>query len=272
MDAQMVRLWQRLRRNGDGAARNELILAHLPLVRFVLGRLPVSPPSGLSHDDLLGAGVVALLRAVDDFDLGRGLEFATFAVPRIRGAILDELRAHDVLPRSARERAAQVDRAVMECQLEGRSAPSDRQVAQRAGLTEPQVRSTMRAMALRHSLSLDSYCQTSRPGKDQKIHEAATDRHTPCPLTSAMSRERSAFLAQAIAELPEAERRVIVLHYQHELMFKEIAEVLSVTRSRVSQIHSRALAHLHARITASAPAASSEPLARQASPGACSTC
>jgi RNA polymerase sigma factor for flagellar operon FliA len=255
MDDQMKRLWDRYRLHGDEAARNELILANLPLVRFVLGRLPISPPPGLSHEDLLGVGVIALLRAIEAFDPARGNAFTTFGVPRIRGAILDELRAHDILPRTVRERAAVIERVTAEARNEGRPAPSIEELAASTGLSADQVQETMSALSLRSLLSLEAACHTAPGGREERILEAAADRQTATPLGALLTKERDRLLAQAIAELPEPERRIVVLYYRHGLMLSEIAKVLGVTKSRISQLHSRALFRLRARLAPGTPPA-----------------
>jgi RNA polymerase sigma factor for flagellar operon FliA len=244
----MRRLWRRYKFEGDEAAREELVLANLPLVRHILGRLPVSLPPGLGEDDLASVGVVALMRCVDGFDPQRGTEFATYAVPRIRGAMFDELRAHDIVPRSVRQRANAIDRACVTLEQRGRPTPSSEEIAREAGLSPDDVERTMDAVALRSLLSLEGFARSSPDGREQRILEGAADPTTSTPLAAVMAEERKAILADAIAALPERDRRVITLYYQGDLMLKEIAQVLSVTKSRVSQIHSRALFRLRTHI------------------------
>lgn len=246
----MRRLWRRYKFEGDEAAREELVLANLPLVRHILARLPVSLPPGLGEEDLASVGVVALMRCVDAFDPERGTEFATYAVPRIRGAMFDELRAHDIVPRSVRQRANAIDRACVTLEQRGRPTPSPEEIAQEAGLSPEDVERTMDAVALRSLLSLEGFARSSPDGREQRILEGAADPTTSTPLAAAMAEERKAILADAIAALPERDRRVITLYYQGDLMLKEIAQVLSVTKSRVSQIHSRALFRLRTHIAA----------------------
>ncbi|MFP4058111.1 MAG: sigma-70 family RNA polymerase sigma factor [Candidatus Brocadiia bacterium] len=250
MDEASRRLWSRYKRHGDETARNELVVSHLPLVRYVLGRLPVSLPAGLGEEDLASAGVVALLGAIEDFDPERGVEFATFAVPRIRGAMYDELRAHDIVPRSVRQRAAAIEKACVELSRQGQPAPSVDEIASTAGLSARDVERTMTAVGVSSFLSLEGFCRSPHGGKEHKILEAAVDGAAASPLGAVMAKERREVLAQAIQALPEAERLVITLYYHNDLMLKEIAEVLSVTKSRVSQIHSRALFRLRAHIVA----------------------
>jgi len=244
----MRRLWRRYKYGGDEAAREEIVLANLPLVRFILGRLAVGLPTGLSQEDLASVGVVALVRAVDKFDPERGVEFATFAVPHIRGAMFDELRAHDIVPRSVRQRASAIERACITLEQKGATAPSCEEIGQEAGLKPDQVERTMTAVGVSSLLSLDAFVRSGSDGREQKILEGTADPTSRSPLAALMAKERRAVLAEAIAALPEADRRVINLYYKGDLMLKEVAQVLSVTKSRVSQLHSRALFRLRAHI------------------------
>lgn len=244
----MRRLWRRYKFEDDETAREELVLANLPLVRYVLGRLPIALPPGLGEEDLGSVGVVALMRCVDDFDPERGTEFATYAVPRIRGAMFDELRAHDIVPRSVRQRANAVERACVTLEQQGKPTPSPEEIAREAGLSSEEVERTMDAVALQSLLSLEGFTRSSPDGREQRILEGAADPTVSTPLAAVMAEERKAILADAIAALPERDRRVITLYYQGDLMLKEIAQVLSVTKSRVSQIHARALFRLRTHI------------------------
>ena len=243
----MTRLWRRYKHERDEEARNELVLAHLPLVRYILGRLPISLPSGVSAEDLASAGVVALMSAIESFDPSRGVEFATFAVPRIRGSMFDELRHHDTIPRAVRQRANAIEAACVELSRQGNKTPSLDEIAAAVGSTAREVESTMAAVGFRNYLSVNSFCRTTSVGQDQ-IMESAADASAPTPLAALMAKERASIVSEAIADLPEADRRVITLYYRDGLMLKEIAEVLSVTKARVSQIHARALFRLRARI------------------------
>ena len=249
MDEAMRQLWRRYKRDGDEQARNELVTAHLPLVRYVLGRLPVSLPPSLSREDLASVGVLALMRAIEDFDPERGVEFATFAVPRIRGAMFDELRQHDVLPRSVRQRAAAAEAACRELTERDGKPPSIADLARYLGISPAEVQRTMSAMGIRNMLSLEAAYRTPYGGREQII-EWAVDMNSRTPLSAALARERETILARAIASLPEPDRKVITLYYRDGLMLKEIAQLLSVTKARVSQIHSRALFRLRAYLAA----------------------
>lgn len=258
MDDRTRQLWRRYKFGGDEQAREALVLSNLPLVRHILGRLPVTLPTGLSQEDLASAGVLALLRCIDTFEPERGLEFATYAVPRVRGAMIDELRAHDIVPRSVRQRANAIERACTELRQYGDDAPSADAIGRQAGLSTEMVESTLSAVGLRSLLSLESFVRSSSDGREQRVLDGAADPTCASPLATAMATERRAILAEAIAALPEADRRVITLYYQGDLMLKEIAEILSVTKSRVSQIHSRALFRLRDHVATALAARSTQ--------------
>ena len=244
----MRRLWRRYKFEGDEDARDELVLANVPLVRHILSRLPVTLPPGLSEEDLASVGVLALIRTVADFDTERGVEFTTFAVPRIRGAMFDELRAHDTVPRSVRQRAKAIERACVQLEHQADGPPSVEAIGRETGLSPADIERTLAAVGLHSLLSLEAFVRSGADGREQRILEGTADPTSTSPLATLMARERKAVLAEAIAALPEADRRVITLYYQGDLMLKEIAQVLSVTKSRVSQIHTRALFRLRAHI------------------------
>ena len=245
----MMRLWQRFKRRGDPQARHQLILHHLPLVRFVQARLPISLPSAVTPEDLTSAGVVGLIRAVDEFDPDRAVEFATFAVPCIRGAMFDQLREHDTVPRSVRQRANAIEAAYVELSDGGRKSPAIEDVAAAVGQTPEEAERTMVAVGLDSLVSLGASYRTPRSSHDQTL-ESTADVQATTPLAALMAKERDGILTEAVAALPPADRRVIVLYYRDGLMLKEIAEVLSVTKARVSQIHARALFRLRAHLAA----------------------
>jgi len=250
VEERLRRLWRRYKFEGDQAAREQLVLENLPLVRFILGRLLFRLPAGLSEEDLASVGVVALMRAVDDFDPELGTEFSTFAVPRIRGAMYDELRAHDIVPRSVRQKANAIERACVTLEQRGNESPTADEIGQEVGLDAIEVERTMDTVGLHSQLSLDAFVGGGGDGSGVKLLEGTADPTATSPLATLMAEERKAILADAIAALPEADRRVITLCYQRDLMLKEVAQVLSVTKSRVSQIHSRALFRLRSHIAA----------------------
>lgn len=219
------------------SAREELVLAHVPLLRYVVGRMSV--PSGLDRDDMLGWGMVGLLSAADNWDESRGLKFSTFAFPRIRGAILDEMRRADLLPRGRRESLRDIERTTAQLEQEIGAPPTLEQIAERAEVSVDDVES---ALADARAVIESSLDQDSASGP---LGALLSDPRTEDPVGTVAWEEMKGLLAATIQELPEPERTVILLYYGEEMLLKDIGDVLGVTESRVSQIHSKAIYRLN---------------------------
>jgi RNA polymerase sigma factor FliA len=221
------------------AQRNRLVEEYLPLVRHVIGRLPITLPATLDKDDIFEVGVLGLINAATTFDPTKGAQFKTHAYVNVRGAILDELRRHDVVPRSRRDRIRQVQKTNTALEEELGRAPTPEELARALGLTVAQIDDVLVNMHALSNLSLDDGEEDSEGGfrsLTDCLASAAAD-----PSDIAERNELKEKLTDAIMDLPEQERRVVVLYYAEGLLLKEIGEVLDVTESRVSQIHSRAL-------------------------------
>ncbi len=223
--------------------RDRLILAHVPLLKHIVGRMAVELPASIERDDLYGFGMVGLLQAADSWEPGRGLMFSTYAFPRIRGAILDELRRADFLPRGRREKVRQLDRTVARLEQEDGEAPAPERIAEALGLSLEEVDEILLSAKSAASASLDDM-----PG--QELLGLLRDPTSSDPQGSVEWEELKQLLVQAIQSLPEQEKTVITLYYGAELYLREIAEVLAVTESRVSQIHTRALYRLNRHLSA----------------------
>ena len=220
----------------DEPDRDRLILDHVPLLHHIVGRLGIHVP-GVDHEDLLGWGMLGLIAAADGWDASRGLQFSTYAYPRIRGAILDELRRLDFLPRGRRERVRELERAVHELEQTHGGPPAPEEIAAKLETSLDEVDEILGTARTAVSVSLEE--GTSPLGA------MLTDPECEEPVDSLEWREMKALLVDAIQRLPEQEMTVITLYYGEELLLKEIGEVLDVTESRVSQIHSRALYRLN---------------------------
>lgn len=219
-------------------ARDQLILDHIPLMHHIVTQLYVDIPGGTAREDLEGYAMLGLIAAADSWDMGRGLKFSTYAYPRIRGAILDELRRMDFLPRGRRERVRELDRFVQRFEQEHGAPPSPEEIA--AGMqieaeTVDEILQSARA-ALRASLD---------DGPSSELAQLIADPRCDDPSGTAEFDEMRTLLTDAIASLPEREQAVITLYYAEELLLKEIGDILQVTESRVSQLHSRALYRLN---------------------------
>lgn len=228
--------------------RERLILEHLALLQHIVGRMSFDVPGRVQRDDLFGWGMRGLIEAADAFDPTRGLQFSTFAFPRIRGAILDELRRLDFLPRGRRDRLREVERSVAALEQAHGTPPTPEEIAAHLGTTVEEVDEVLHSARVACWASLDG-------GPTEEFGALLCDPRSEDPVGSAEWNEMKALLVQAIGALPEQEKTVITLYYGEELLLKEIGEILEVTESRVSQIHSGALYRLNRELKKANPVA-----------------
>ena len=233
-------LWKEYLVARDEKNRERIVKRYLPLVKYVAARMAVSPPSGLDYDDLLSFGAFGLLDAIDRFDISKGFSFQTFAVPRIRGAILDELRKYDWISRTGREKLQKLGRA-METVLQEKGALSDKALMDAMGVDEKEYKEALELSSRSYIVSLDEVLsledgEVSRDGIIQDEGESAGDLLE--------EEDEVARVAAVLKSLPEREMQVISLYYYEGLTLKEIGKILGVTESRISQIHGKALASL----------------------------
>jgi RNA polymerase sigma factor for flagellar operon FliA len=220
-------------------ARDELITSHLPKVKYIADRIAAKLPPSVERDDLYGAGVVGLIDAVERFDASRGIAFTTFAELRVRGAILDNLRAHDWASRSARRRAREIAAAQVACEQRKGDVVTDEEVATYMNIPVAELRESLREIRGLKVSALDE--------RDEETGLSVADLvpdHSLSPLEQLTTKETRTNLAKAIDSLPEREKQVISLYYVDELTMKEIGDVLGVTESRVSQLRSQAIVRL----------------------------
>jgi RNA polymerase sigma factor for flagellar operon FliA len=234
------RLLDAYRHSRAAALRDEIVQAHLGLVKHVAARIAGRLPRHLDVNDLVSAGLLGLMAAIEEFDPGRGVEFPRYAALRIRGAILDELRRLDWIPRGVRRRIRDAERAIESlCQRLDRQ-PTDEEVARELGVgVEAYHQILAEGVTL---VSLDSTGSHDPDGPT--LLDTMEDAGSAWPLETVLEKERSAILARLIDELPERERQVLALYYVEDLTMQAVGEVLSVTESRVSQIHSSAVLRL----------------------------
>ncbi|MDZ7373525.1 MAG: FliA/WhiG family RNA polymerase sigma factor [candidate division KSB1 bacterium] len=241
------KLWQDYVRSRDPNLREQLVIYYLPIVKYVAGKMMQTLPSSVDFNDLIGAGVVGLIGALERFDPTVGVKFETFALPRVRGAILDELRMLDWAPRSLRSKARKYEKAAQELEKDlGRSA-STKELADRLEVDLQDLGALLRDLNTASLLSLDTSFEDEENGKTG-LYEVIRDPLAETPLETIEKEELKRVLVEAINELPEQEKLVLALYYYEELTLKEIGQVLGITESRVSQIHTKAIATLRARL------------------------
>jgi RNA polymerase sigma factor FliA len=241
-------LWLEFRRTNDKAIRDRLILTYAPLVKYVAGRLGSGLPAHVDEGDLVSYGLLGLIGAIERYDPGRDIKFETYAIARIKGAIIDELRALDWVPRSVRSRAREIERAIGELESKLGIAPTDEQIAQKLGITVEELEDSLTDISRSSIAALDELWSVSGDGDQVSLLDTIEDTTGPRPAEARDAAEMREALADAIARLPEREKLVVTLYYYEELTLREIGEVLGVTESRVSQLHTKAILRLKARL------------------------
>jgi RNA polymerase sigma factor for flagellar operon FliA len=242
-------LWQEYRKSGDQELHDRLILTYAPLVKFVAGRVGASLPAHVDEQDLVSYGLLGLIGAIERFDPAREIKFETFAMARIRGAIIDELRSLDWVPRSVRTRARQIERAIAALEKELMRAPTDDEIAKKLGVSEEELDSSLLEISRSSVAALDELWSPSGGGDSIALIDTIEDESGPDPEMSLEANEVKEALAEAISDLPEREKLVVTLYYYEELTLREIGEVLGVTESRVSQLHTKAILRMKAHLS-----------------------
>lgn len=242
-------LWRRYKQHGDEYARERLVLNYAPLVKYVAGRMFNSLPAHVEESDLISFGLIGLVNAIERFDPDRSIKFETFAVPRVRGAIIDELRALDWVPRSIRARAREIERANAKLEHELHRAPTDAEIAAEMGISLDDFQDTLSHLASSSLVALDELWTVSDVSGDQvSLLDTIQDPSAIDPAKELDASEVKDWLADAIGRLPEREKLVVALYYYENLTLREIGDVLGVTESRVSQLHTKAVLRLKSRL------------------------
>jgi RNA polymerase sigma factor for flagellar operon FliA len=250
-DAELRKVWQAYRGENDQRARDRLILTYSPLVKYVAGRLSVGLPGHVEEGDLVSYGLLGLINAIERFEPDRDIKFETYAISRIKGAIIDELRSMDWVPRSVRSRAREIERVIGELENKHKRAPTDEEICKELDITEEEFQSSLAAIHRSSVAALDELWTIASSGGDTvALIDTIEDPNAEDPSRRFASVETRAALAEAIRRLPERERLVIALYYYEELTLREIGEILGVTESRVSQLHTKAVLRLKVRLNA----------------------
>ena len=252
-------LWLEYRRSGDQRLRDRLVLTYAPLVKYVAGRLGSGLPAHVDEGDLVSYGLLGLMGAIDRYDPARDVKFETYAIARIKGQIIDELRAMDWVPRSVRSRARDIERAIAELEAKLGRAPSDEEISGKLGISTDELEESLSEIARSSIAALDELWTVSGSGGDQvALIDTIEDERAPDPEHTFSRTEQKEAIADSIARLPEREKLVVTLYYYEELTLREIGEVLGVTESRVSQLHTKAILRLKAHLSAAGPPAALE--------------
>jgi len=230
--------------------REEVIIQYSPMIKYVANRIAMRLPPHIEVDDLISVGVLGLMDAITKYDSSRGAKFKTYAEFRVRGAILDELRSMDWVPRSIRQKASKVDKVVQGLQAKLRRTPEDEEVAQEMGLSLDQFHETLNETKSIPIFSLEDLGIAKESGDQQSLLDCLAGKADADPQTQVRLVELKEIIAKAIDALPEKERLMVSLYYYEELTMKEIGAVLEITESRVSQIHSKAVYRLRTKLKA----------------------
>jgi RNA polymerase sigma factor FliA len=238
-------VWVEYRKTGSEEIRNFFLEKYLPLVKYTADRIRTKLPEEVDVDDLKQAGIFGLMDAIDSFDLERKVKFETYCAPRIRGAILDELRAMDWVPRLVRSRTAKVERARKQLEMELGRQPTKQEIAARMGLSMDEFVKIEKDAGPTGVVSLNRKWFETDSSRDVREIDVIRDDRQPSPLSAAQKRDLREMLTRG---LTRAERLIVVLYYYEEMTMKEIGATLDLSESRVSQMHSSILARLKAQM------------------------
>ncbi|WP_134686222.1 FliA/WhiG family RNA polymerase sigma factor [Brevibacillus migulae] len=240
--------WILWKQEGDKDAELDLITRFLPLVTKVANKLAIGLPNTVDKDDLISFGRFGLLDALQKFDYTRGLQFETYAMWRIRGAMIDGLRENDWIPRTVRDKAKKIEEAYIYLEQKNMRTPTDSEVCEYLGLTEKELQQVLFDTSLASMVSIDESVGDEDEQKTAR-HTYLVDELTPRPEMIAESNNMKEVLSKTIDKLPEKERLVVSLFYFEELTLSEIAEVMNLSPSRISQLHSKAIFRLRSSLT-----------------------
>jgi RNA polymerase sigma factor for flagellar operon FliA len=242
-------LWRRYKDDGDQRARERLVLAYAPLVKYVAGRMSSGLPAHVEEADLISYGLLGLISAIERFDPSRDIRFETFAITRVKGSIIDELRSLDWVPRSVRAKAREIERANAKLEHQLHRAPTDKEMADALGVSTEEFQESLVRISNSSVVALDELWTVSDSSGDTvSLLDTIQDPDAVDPSREMALTDMKDRLAEAIARLPEREKLVVALYYYENLTLREIGEVLGVTESRVSQLHTKAVLRLKSRL------------------------
>ncbi|RLK55536.1 MULTISPECIES: FliA/WhiG family RNA polymerase sigma factor [Actinokineospora] len=252
VEAGIVALWRRFGEAREQLLRDRLVLHYAPLVKYVAGRVGTGLPAHVDVSDLIQSGIFGLVDAIEKFEPERGLKFETYAMQRIRGAILDDLRAQDWVPRTVRGRAREVERGIERLGAKLQRTPNDTELADELGLSVGELRDVYAQLQLTSVVALDELAAAGRG--INSLADVLEDEAAEDPVALLVDQDNRRQLAEAIGLLVERDRVVVTLYYFENLTLAEIGRVLGVTESRVCQLHTRAVLRLRAKLMETADA------------------
>ncbi len=241
-------LWKRYSKAKDQDIRDYFVVKYSPLIKYVAGKISIGMPQSIEFDDLVSYGVFGLIDAISKFDPNRGIKFKTYAMTRIRGAIFDELRSIDWIPRSIRQKAKQIEQVITDLENKLGRTVEDDEIAQELGISMDEFQVLLNKLSGTSLLSLNDIWYLGDDSDELSILETLEAPENMNPDILIEKEEIRDYIIDAIKKLPDKEKKVIVLYYYEDLTLKEIGDVLEVTESRVSQLHTKAIMRLRGRL------------------------
>jgi RNA polymerase sigma factor for flagellar operon FliA len=250
VEAAIAELWRDFKQSADPRLRERLILHYSPLVKYVAGRVGVGLPPNIEQADLVSYGIFGLIDAIEKFDITRAIKFETYAISRIKGAIIDELRAIDWIPRSVRYKAREVEKAYAALEARLHRTPTEPEVAEELGIGLDELHTIFSQVSFVNVIALDELLNVGGERGDKvSLVDTLEDTKAEDPVAAFETEETKYLLARAINTLPEREKIVVTLYYYEGLTLAEIGQVLGVTESRICQMHTKAVLQMRAKLS-----------------------
>jgi RNA polymerase sigma factor FliA len=250
VEAAIRELWREFKDTADQRLRERLILHYSPLVKYVAGRVGVGLPPNIEQADLVSYGIFGLIDAIEKFDISRAIKFETYAISRIKGAIIDELRAIDWIPRSVRYKAREVEKAYAALEARLHRTPTEPEVAEELGIGLDELHTIFSQVSFVNVIALDELLNVGGERGDKvSLVDTLEDTRAEDPVAAFETEETKYLLARAINTLPEREKIVVTLYYYEGLTLAEIGQVLGVTESRICQMHTKAVLQMRSKLS-----------------------
>jgi len=242
----LEKVWKIYHETKSPELKEKLILEYAPIVKYQAGRLVMHVGQHVEYDDLVSYGIFGLIDAIDKFDAGKGVKFETYASLRIRGAIIDNIRKMDWVPRTLRQKSKEFDQVYVKLEGELGREPTDEELAKKLSMSVSEVRELMRKSAVVSLVSLDDYLEQNY--ESSSFGSIASSSPDDTPEGHVNKKELHRILTETIQKLSDKEKLVVTLYYFEDLTLKEISAIMKVSESRVSQIHSKAMSRMQAKL------------------------